>query len=308
MTDRISTTPERVDCERFDTLLPDYLEHELAPDARAEAESHLARCERCRALHDDLVALSRSAAALPPLQPARDLWAGIASRIEAPVVPLGRTGEQPVPTLRVERATVAPRQRGQFLRSPRWLAAAAGILVAVSVGSTYAVMRVAGRTGATTVAAVPNPAPNAVPNITRETTPAPETRQVAAVPETPERGEPAGGRRAIAQRRAAERVADMKDARRLASSAEGDVYAPAVRTYDREIAQLRAALRQRADLDSSTVAVLEKSLRLIDQAIAESRRALARDPRSRMLGDQLTRALDLKVEVLRTAVLLPSRS
>jgi hypothetical protein len=98
----------------------------------------------------------------------------------------------------------------------------------------------------------------------------------------------------------------VAEARDVAYTA--DAYAPAVQTYDREIAALRAALRQRADLDSSTVAVLEKSLRVIDDAIAQSRRALERDPHSRLLSDELTRALGQKVELLRTAVLLPARS
>ena len=316
MTDRIAsergsaTAPAPIDCDRFDTLLPEYLEHDLAPNDRAAAVAHLAECARCRALVDDLGAISRAAAALPPLEPERDLWAGIAARIEAPVVPLGRTGEQPVPTLRdanfrVERATVRPRPVHRLMQSTRWLAAAAGVLVAVSVGSTYVVMRVAGRSAPTTLAS----APNAVPTPARDTTaPAPsESRQVATTPDTLSSDDDPRER---AQRRVAARVAEHRaEQQRFVNSTDGgDAYAPVVRTYDREIAQLRAALRQRADLDSSTVAVLEKNLRLIDEAIAGCRRALARDPHSRVLGDELTRALDLKVEVLRTAVLLPSRS
>ena len=46
----------------------------------------------------------------------------------------------------------------------------------------------------------------------------------------------------------------------------------------------------------------------IDQAIRQSREALARDPRSRFLDQQLNSALDKKVELLRTAALLPSRT
>jgi hypothetical protein len=310
MTDRIA--PERgveapVDCDRFDTLLPDYLESTLAPAARGWAEGHLAECARCRALTDDLVAITRQAQALGPLQPERDLWAGIAARIEAPVVPLGRTGEQAVPTappaLRVERTT-APRQADRFAPTKRWLAAAAGVLVAVSVGSTYLVMRASGRTEPATVAAT-SPAP-----VTRPAAPTPDTTslapaptQVAATTDTT----PPGAEARLRAERLARRAAS--EARRFASSTDGgDAYAPVMQTYDKEIAALRAALKQRADLDSSTVAVLEKNLRLIDDAIAQSRDALRRDPHSRVVGDELTRALGLKVELLRTAVLLPSRS
>ena len=319
MTDRIA--PERgvvapVDCDRFDTLLPDYLESTLAPAARGWAEAHLTGCARCRALTDDLVAITRQAQALGPLQPERDLWAGIAARIEAPVVPLGRTGEQAVPAapavppaLRVERTTTRPRPADRFVPTRRWLAAAAGVLVAVSVGSTYLVMRASGRTEPTTVAVatpstlVPAPRPAAP---TPDSTPlaptplAPTPTEVAAATDT---SPPAAQARARAERRVA-----AEERRFVRSTDGGDAYAPAMQTYDKEISALRAALKQRADLDSGTVAVLEKNLRLIDDAIAQSRAALQHDPHSRLVGDELTRALGLKVELLRTAVLLPSRS
>jgi hypothetical protein len=77
----------------------------------------------------------------------------------------------------------------------------------------------------------------------------------------------------------------------------------------REVAALRRIVTERSDaLDPKTVAILEASLRMIDTAIAQSRQALAADPASRFLRDQLNKALDLKVEVLRTAAMLPSRT
>jgi hypothetical protein len=59
-------------------------------------------------------------------------------------------------------------------------------------------------------------------------------------------------------------------------------------------------------LDSSTVAIIERNLRIIDAAIEQSRAALARDPASALLSEQLTHALDKKVELLRTAAMLPA--
>jgi hypothetical protein len=83
----------------------------------------------------------------------------------------------------------------------------------------------------------------------------------------------------------------------------------ATATYEREIRGLGRILdERRGELDSATVAVLEKNLAVIDQAIRQSREALARDPRSRFLDQQLNSALDKKVELLRTAALLPSRT
>jgi len=79
--------------------------------------------------------------------------------------------------------------------------------------------------------------------------------------------------------------------------------------YGREIDMLQNIVSQRkTQLDSSTVAIIEKNLKIIDRAIEQSRAALAKDPASRMLDQQLTHALDKKVELLRTAAMLPSNT
>ena len=44
---------------------------------------------------------------------------------------------------------------------------------------------------------------------------------------------------------------------------------------------------------------------VIDSAIAQSRAALAKDPASGFLATELNRSLEKKVELLRTATLLP---
>jgi hypothetical protein len=79
--------------------------------------------------------------------------------------------------------------------------------------------------------------------------------------------------------------------------------------YEGEIGALRNIIEtRRAELDSATVAVLEKNLKLIDQAIAESKAALAADPASAFLAEQVSRAYDTKLELLRSAAMLPSRT
>jgi hypothetical protein len=79
--------------------------------------------------------------------------------------------------------------------------------------------------------------------------------------------------------------------------------------YDREIGKLRTIVRERrSSLDPKTVAVLEQSIAVIDSAIAQSRAALAKDPASGFLAEQLNRSLEKKVELLRTAALLPART
>ncbi|MBL8996581.1 MAG: hypothetical protein JNL44_04605 [Gemmatimonadetes bacterium] len=76
---------------------------------------------------------------------------------------------------------------------------------------------------------------------------------------------------------------------------------------DREIAELqRMVAERRAELDPATLAVLERNLALIDQAIAESRTALAGDPASRFLVTQLARSYGSKLTLLRGIATLPA--
>jgi hypothetical protein len=65
---------------------------------------------------------------------------------------------------------------------------------------------------------------------------------------------------------------------------------------------------RRSELDTATVRVLEENLTIIDRAIDQSRQALVRDPNSTFLIDHLNSALGRKVELLRTATLIPSSS
>jgi len=80
-------------------------------------------------------------------------------------------------------------------------------------------------------------------------------------------------------------------------------------TYGREIARLEAILRQRGSaLDPTTTAIIENSMRIIDSAIVEARAALARDPASRFLTDQVDKTLEKKMELLRTVAFLSARA
>ena len=79
--------------------------------------------------------------------------------------------------------------------------------------------------------------------------------------------------------------------------------------YDREIAKLRVLIEQRRNqLDPATVEIIEKNLKVIDTAIDDSKKAIARDPASRFLIESLNQSLQTKVELMRTAALLPSRT
>jgi anti-sigma factor RsiW len=77
--------------------------------------------------------------------------------------------------------------------------------------------------------------------------------------------------------------------------------------YDREILVLqRIVRRQKRELDTSTVAEIEKNLQALDSAIGQIRAALQQDPGNSMLDGQSSRALEMKVELLRRAAMLRS--
>jgi len=79
--------------------------------------------------------------------------------------------------------------------------------------------------------------------------------------------------------------------------------------YDATIAVLDSAVNERqSTLDTATIRIIKKNLTIIDAAIAESRAALAKDPKNKYLTQQLTRVLDQKVGLLRTAALLPAKT
>ncbi|MDQ6924898.1 MAG: hypothetical protein M3154_01505, partial [Candidatus Eremiobacteraeota bacterium] len=244
----------------------------------------------------------------------RDLWPGIAARLDALTLPSAPTASSTLELRHAHRAPedaepagarvlafrVPPVRQAPPLRN-RWLAAAAVALVTLSSGATYLAMRRPNAAGvvATTSAAPPTAAsprtslPTHLPDVARED-PA-ETERLAAV----------------ARRPAAAASPQEYDETRihptvLAVARSVDATVPGAADYDREIADLRAVVAERhGQLDSATVDVLARNLRIIDVAIAASRAALAHDPHSPFLGEQLTRALGQKIDLLRTAALLP---
>ena len=79
-------------------------------------------------------------------------------------------------------------------------------------------------------------------------------------------------------------------------------YATVTRDLERELAERKHALAP------ETIAAVERSLHTIEGAIAEARAALARDPGSETLARLLVAGHDQKVELLRQATRLATRS
>jgi hypothetical protein len=294
-------------CDQFAARLADYLEGDASEAVSEAMATHAAVCESCGELLADLQALPHEAAALPLLEPSRDLWAGIAERIDARVLPLDapRIGR----TVTVRRAWLRP-------------AAAAAALVIVTAGITYelttATMKPAGNPTVAAGADVPRSVQVAVSRPAGGTPAAPATEpqpreapanvSPARVASTSGAGRANGNAARVASGSRAPaglRQAPTSGARLVSS----DPLSEAEPVYDREISKLRGIVRQRrAQLDPATVAVLEQSIAVIDSAIAQSRAALAKDPASGFLATQLNHSLEKKVELLRTAALLPART
>jgi hypothetical protein len=275
-------TDSDMTCEAFDAALPDYLEGTLDGSVRASVERHLRECVRCTGLVRDLENITKEAASLPDLVPSRDLWAGIESRIAAPVIALG---------------TAPARQRKL---APAWMGIAAAALIVSTAGITYTLTARTIRSSAvaTTIPSQAQMQPTTANPVA--VTPAPEP---AGSIDT---GNPvSSGASRLAQNGSATTSRSGVQAT-LASHTQTEA-SPSDAIYGKQIELLQNIVQQRkAQLDPATVAIIERNLQIIDAAIDQSKAALRRDPASRMLSQQVTHALDKKVELLRTAAMLPA--
>jgi len=286
------TTYMPLDCDGFAAELANYLEGD-APDAvRAAMEAHAAGCSDCRQLLEDIGDIRDEAAALPALTPSRDLWSGIAERIDAPVIPFQTT-----------RRTIATRRTWA-----RPAIAAAALVFTAGITHFATKWSMSERAASTPIA------PRQVATATR--TPAPDSVEPSSTSGTATvvRADPNGTSAKTVSTRNVERRAPTSEPessrpRPLYFASGQNVMRQTEPVYDREIEKLRHIMKtRRAQLDPKTITVLEQSIAVIDSAIAQSRAALAKDPASGFLATQLNHSLEKKVELLRTAAMLPART
>jgi hypothetical protein len=269
-------------CDAFAERLADLLERDVDESARAALEAHALDCADCGTLLADLRKLRIDASNLPMLAPSRDLWEGIAQRIDAPVIPL--------------HAGVAERGAAPLPWRRRWasMSAAAALLVAATAASTYYLtIHFRSAESAATIAVR-----SAVVSDTGRAMP--ESASVPAVAVVDSAGRPAPMPKQM--ERTAPR-APQTGARLVSTKPSAE------QVYTSEIARLRTIVeRRRTQLDPVTIGVIERNLKVIDDAIAQCRLALTKDPASRYLMESLNNALENKVQLLRTATMLPARS
>jgi len=283
-------------CEVFEGLLPRYLEGETGAAERTALEAHAAGCAECGALLDGIREITHEASALPVLEPSRDLWDGIAARIEAPAIPLDSR------RMVVTSATDARPRSWRHMR----LAAAAAVLMVATAGITHVITRqmIGSQNQQTAMVDVPPIDSTFIRSGGAEL--------AAADPASVDTAAPRAAVGGAAPRKGTGRQSAPRVAPAPAGAATGTLVASSTRieaVYDQEIALLQEMVdRRRAELDPATTVVLENNLRIIDRAIRDSRAALARDPASGFLTEQLTMALDKKLQLMRTAAKLPSRT
>jgi len=68
--------------DAFTDRLSEYLDDDLSAEERRQVSEHLAACEGCRATLQELRQIVLEAAALTDSAPTRDLWSGVAARID----------------------------------------------------------------------------------------------------------------------------------------------------------------------------------------------------------------------------------
>jgi hypothetical protein len=268
-------THPTITCERFNEQLAEFLERAVSEPIRGAMESHAVKCDDCGPMIADLRRLRIDATNLPELAPSRDLWSGVAERIEAPVLSL--------PGARAARRRI--------WTNPIFVSLAAAGLVAITATVTH---RMDG-------------GPNAGGPVDRstggpQTTPAQHSAPVQSAPAVASAVDTGSPIQLSTGQPASPARLPTGQPVHLASNKPS-----AEQTYDREIARLLVVYNERRpDLDSTTIAVVRKNLKIIDDAIAQTKVALRRDPASQFLMESLNDAFDTKIQLLRKVAMLPS--
>ena len=115
-----------MNCIECEELISDYVDGVLEPGEQTKIENHLANCEACRAVRDDLLQIVHFSKQLPLHMPASDLWGRIQSEIEA---------EQPKSLWQRAKA----RLQGFYVRDfrlpvPQFVAVAAAFIIVAAIG------------------------------------------------------------------------------------------------------------------------------------------------------------------------------
>lgn len=264
-------------CDEFSSAIGDLLDGTMTTAQRERLDAHRLDCASCDALAADFIRIKGEAAKLPVLAPSHDLWNGIESRIGAEVLelPVGHGADGADFT--VAEAPAA---------TPTAAPVAPAVLVAQASPLATAPWR-RNRPNAWRALAAASVLVTLTAGITWSVASSTRARVAAVTGVSADTG--------FAAAMAGTRNTRLASNKTLAE------------TYDREIGALRKIVDdRRADIDSATLVIVERNLKVIDQAIAESKAALAQSPSSAFLLDQLTNAYDSKLRTLRALAAIPT--
>jgi hypothetical protein len=285
--------------DRFVDQLSEYVDGDLVATEVTALERHLDGCESCRAAVTDLRRVVERARALPVIPSPTDQWPALRARLaETPQDGLDELA--PMPDVTPARSRViAIGSHPHWWQRPltvSWTqaAAAAVLLIVLAGGGAWFALRGIGTPqvvgGSSGPVAQNAPAPQSPTR--SQTSPdgtAPVSSEPAGAPldEVPQRGRrvPAGA------------PAGNDGTMALAASLDP--------RYDATVAELRQLLTaERTQLDTSTVRILEQNLAVIDRALNEAQRAVAKDPANPYLRAHLASTMRRKVDLLRRATVI----
>jgi len=283
--------------DRFVDQLSEYVDGELAATEVTALERHLEGCETCRATVTDLRRVVERARALPVIPSPTDQWPALRARLAATPQD-GLDESAPLPDVTPARPRViAIDSHPHWWQRPltvSWTqaAAAAVLLIVLAGGGAWFALRGVGAPqvvdGSSSPVAVNTPAPTETQSQTPPDGTAPVSSEPAGTPldEVPQRG-----------RRVPAGTPASDGTMALAASLDP--------RYDATVAELRQLLTsERSQLDTSTVRILEQNLAVIDRALNEAQRAVAKDPANPYLRAHLASTMRRKVDLLRRATVI----
>jgi Putative zinc-finger len=245
--------------------LSDYQDGELSPADHADCDAHLAECDACRTVLRELRLVTVAARSEEERDPAADLWPGILAKITS-----GRADQ---PSTNVRRFTDQP---SLMPRRPVGASAEAEALAEVARSSRRISISLPQLALAASLLIAVTASVSYLAAGRHAARPAPQETPIQAMAE------------ALTLPSADVVPANFADAQ-----------------FDKAVADLeRILLDQRETLDPRTVVVIERNLRLIDEAIRQARAALDADPANTYLNSHLAESRRRKLDLLRRATSL----
>jgi hypothetical protein len=279
-----------MNCERCQTELEDFLYGESSERQAVEMRAHLLDCAECAAVRDDLEnenALFAQFYEQTAIEPTGEMWEAIRERIAAEPARQIQSDAKPNWWQSLFGGWLTP----VVLRQ----AALAILLVALSVTATVLLMR-RGESGKDLAGENPKQAVTPTPQttVTPNPAPSPTTDMATNGRQRPVKSAPAN--QPLDIRREAVQPQELSDQELLVrqlAKAERE-YQGAVKMLDRAIA------RRRDKIEPEAFKQYESSLALIDNSIAQSKRALREQPSDLAAGQFLLAAYAKKVELMQT--------